>query len=144
MLEDIRVIFSEKDKLLKKLKKSAYENNMEYYLENYGHYFDEMAEYVSNASDATAAANEITEVFANDIFEAYSKNGKMNGRIAMDLNFVMIYYIFPGILKRNEENGKIICDALKDNWNQKFGCGIDYGTYEDILSGFRTKLFGLF
>lgn len=145
MLEDVKVIFSEKDQLLKKLKKPLYESNMEYFIETYGHFITEMTDIVKDAEDKETAAGEMAANFASQVKEAYSgKNGKLNMRIGMDLNFVMIYYVFPALLKTQDENATLIADALKDKWNETMGCGIGYADYDTILSGFRTKIFGMF
>jgi len=82
------------------------------------------------------------ELFCNDVFENYKKFGKVRGGDQMNLNYFMIFFIFPTILTK-EENGEAICNTLRDIWNKKFDANINYTNYDSLYDGFRTKIFGI-
>lgn len=90
-------------------------------------------------SDSPRAA---AEEFCSDVFDAFQKRGRIRGRDQMNLNYFMIYYIFPTILSE-KENGNEICDTLKEQWNIKFKENISYTDYDSLMEGFQTKIFGI-
>lgn len=82
------------------------------------------------------------QLFCEDVFENYKKFGKVRGGDQMNLNYFMIFFVFPTILS-NEENGEAICDVLRDTWNKRFDCNVNYTDYDSLYDGFRTKIFGI-
>ena len=98
MLEQMELMFSDMTQMLKRLKKDTYEANMKTFREKYGHYFQEMVQYVQSEPDQEKAARELGEMFAEKVWNAHQKRGKMGGRTQSDLDFFMIYYVFPAIL----------------------------------------------
>ena len=80
--------------------------------------------------------------FCDDVFISFKKFGKVRGADLMNLNYFMIYYVFPTILAE-EENGKETCDILKDVWNNRFKSNISYTDYNTLMEGFQTKIFGI-
>ena len=99
MLQGIETVFDNKEKMLGHLKKKSYEKNTAEFLERNGHYFQEMAEYVARAEDKEAAAREIGECLVKAVNDHFSnKKGKIDSRTQVDLNFFMIYYVFPSVL----------------------------------------------
>ena len=63
----------------------------------------------------------------------------------LDLNFFMIYYVFPAILKRNHEYAKLLADTLCETWGSSFkNSKIGYTDYETLYKAFREKIFGIF
>ena len=101
-----------------------------------------MISIVAESEDKKAAADSIAECFVTQVFDAYSKNGKVKSRLQMDLNYMMIYYFFPVLLLREDENKTLICDAVRDKWNEVFHTTINYADYETIKAGFKRKIFG--
>lgn len=144
MLDNVSSMFEDKNIFLKKMRRPTYEKNMEVFRTNYAKYFDEILAYVDAAQDKQAAALEICENFATQMKEAYVKKKKISPQLSMDLNLMMIYYVFTGILLTKNPNAELIADAMKAKWNEVFGCSIDYAPYETIREGFAGKLFGLF
>ena len=51
MLEGAASMFDNMGPMLKKLKKNAYEMNMKTFRQTYGHYFQEMTEYIGQSDD---------------------------------------------------------------------------------------------
>lgn len=145
MLQGIEQIFSEKDEMLKHLKKKNFEKNTDTFLEKYGHFFMEMSDYVNAAEDKEAAAKEIGQCIVDAVKENFTnKRGKIDGRTQIDLNFFMIYYVFPTILSTGE-CGTIIADGVRDMWRASFKEGdIQYTDYESLHSSFKEKIFGIF
>lgn len=81
-------------------------------------------------------------VLCQDVQDEFKKFGKVRAVELMNLNYFMIYYIFPSILLE-KENGAEICDILRDKWNDFFKANINYTDYESLMSGFQTKIFGI-
>ena len=73
-----------------------------------------------------------------------NKRGKIDGRTQIDLNFFMIYFVFPSILQIGE-NGTVIADGVRDVWSRSFKDGdIQYTDYDTLYNSFREKIFGIF
>ena len=63
----------------------------------------------------------------------------------MDLNFFMIYYVFPAILMTQSDNAKMMADTLCETWGKSFkDSKIAYTDYDSLYSSFREKIFGIF
>ena len=63
-------------------------------------------------------------------------------RLIIFIPIMMIYYFFPVMLLKEDENRTLICDAVRDKWNEVFRTTINYADYETIKSGFKRKIFG--
>ena len=146
MLQGIENIFEKKEIMLKHLKKKNFEENTEYFKNTFGYFFDEMFEYVEGAEDKNTAADEIACAFIKAVQGKYSgKNGKVSGRDQVDLNFFMIYYVFPTIISYESEYKKLIADAICDKWGSSFkDSKIQYTDYDSLYGSFRHKIFGIF
>lgn len=120
---------------------------MEAFIENHGHYFREMTEYTENASDKETAAKELAVDFTDKVYDAYvsPKKGKIDSAVQTDLNFFMIYYVFPAILLTEHDDAKLIADHLCSRWGEKFkNSKIQYTDYDSLYVSFREKIFGIF
>ena len=63
----------------------------------------------------------------------------------MDLNFFMIYYVFPAILMTQYDDAKLMADTLCETWGNSFkGAKIGYTDYETLHESFKEKIFGIF
>ncbi len=145
MFEHIEEIFTDLEPMLKKLKKLSYETNMKSFREGQGHFIEEMIRYVNSSDDAKQAAVAIGTEFADGVFDAFSRNGKIPGRKQADLNFFMIYYVFPAILLTGDTYADEICTGIKDAWNARFrDTNIGYTDYDTLYNSFRNKIFGIF
>lgn len=143
MLDNVETVFDDMDAMLKKLKKKTYEERMKKFREEHGHYFLEMTQYSqgNNQNDAEVVAN----IFVDKIKERFQVKGKINGRKQADMNFFMIYYVFPAILLTNEENADDVASAVCEKWGAVFkNSKIGYTTYEKLYDSFRHKIFGIF
>ena len=77
--------------------------------------------------------------------ERYEKNGKIKGSLQADLNFFMIYYVFPAILMTQSDHAKLMADTLCETWGKSFKGGkIGYTDYETLHKSFKEKIFGIF
>ena len=145
MFENIDLIFTDLEQMLRKLKKPSYEENMKGFLAKQGHFIDEMIRCVKESDDTDTAAKAVGEEFADAVFNAFSVNGKIKGRKQADMNFFMIYYVFPAILLTNEECADNLCIGLRDAWNARFkDTNINYTDYDSLYNSFRNKIFGIF
>lgn len=147
MLDHVEIIFENMKPMMKKLKKASYKQNMEAFVEDYGHYFREMTDLTENAENKDEAAKEIAEVFAESVEREFasSKNGRISGPLQLDLNFFMIYYVFPALLLTGHEDAALIADHLRDEWGSRFkDSKIQYTDYDTLYGAFREKIFGIF
>ena len=145
MLDHIELIFTDLEQMLRKLKKLSYEENMKKFRATQGHFIDEITGFVKSAPDAREAADEVGKTFADGVFNAFNVGGKMKGRKQADLNFFMIYYVFPAILLTEDTYADEICTGIKNAWNAKFrDTNIGYTDYDTLYNSFRNKIFGIF
>lgn len=147
MLDHVEILFENMQPMMKKLKKKTYQANMEEFLDKYGHYFREMTEITEHAEDKEKAAQQLAVGFADSVEQKFSspKKGRIENVVQLDLNFFMIYYIFPAILKTEHEDAKLIADHIRDEWSRRFrNSDIQYTDYDSIYAAFREKIFGIF
>ena len=146
MLDNIASIFDKQKELMQHLKKKSYEKNMKEFRNSYNHFFFEMTDYVGAAEDKASAAKEIAKIFVDETEKKFAKGlrKKIPGYVQSDLNFYMIYYVFPAILMTLHDDSKLIADTLCDEWRARFKDGqIGYTDYETLLGAFKEKIFGI-
>lgn len=140
-------MFDNMEPMLKRLKKNSYEMNMKTFRQTYGHYFQEMIEYTEQSKDQEQAARTIGNEFAGKVKERFqsSKNGKIKSYVQADINFFMIYYVFPALLLTGHESAKTTADGICAAWGEHFKDGhINYTDYDTLYNSFREKIFGIF
>ena len=144
MLERVETIFDHMGPMLKKVKKKQYEENMKAFRQEYNHYFFEMTDYMK-AEKKEFLAKEIASVFVEAVKRKFEVKGKIKGYLQIDLNFFMIYYVFPAILMTQHEDAVIIADAICEAWGNSFkDSKIKYADYDTIYNSFKEKIFGIF
>lgn len=145
MLEHVESMFDDMSDMMKKLKKVSYENNMKGFRERNAHFFLEMTAYTEQAEDHDAAAGVVADAFVTTVKEAFSVNGRMKSRMQADLNFFMIYYVFPALLLTENEYADLLAKSICNLWGQTFkDSKIGYADYDKIHGAFREKIFGIF
>ena len=145
MLNQVESIFDDMIAMLKKIKKKTYEPRMKDFRERYGHYFTEMTEYLDRMEDKEQAAQDVADAFVAAVKSHAEVKGKIGGRKQVDMNFFMIYYVFPAILLTEHENADDIAQAICKKWGKTFkDSNIGYTTYEKLNESFRNKIFGIF
>ena len=115
--------------------KKEYENRMSTFQAERYAYLRELTE----ATDIAVAS----KTFCDGVHEKFKKFGKVRTGELMDLNCFLIYYIFPSILKNEGERAAAICNTLKDTWNSRFKCDINYTDYDSLMGGFKKKILGI-
>ncbi len=145
MFDQIASMFDDYRAKLKKIKKKTYEERFAAFFTENRACLNDMAQYVRGREDKDVAAGEVANIFAENVFAEYGKDGKLSGSTKADLSIYMIYFIFPSILKLDDTNSKILCDAIRNEWRARTdNPAYDYTTYEDLHGSFQEKLFGLF
>ena len=145
MLDHVEVIFNNMPEMLKRLKKASYAERMEKFRDEHGHFFREMTDAVELAEDRDAKAAEIAGVVVEAARERFTVRGRINGRTQTDMNFFMIYYVFPAVLLEESEVNDLIAGSIRDAWEAKFkDSKIQYADYDRIYGSFREKIFGIF
>ena len=145
MLDHVEVIFNNMPEMLKRLKKASYAERMEKFRDEHGHFFREMTDAVELAEDRDAAAAEIAGVVVEAARERFTVRGRINGRTQTDMNFFMIYFVFPAILMTRSTCADQVAKAIRDQWSRTFkNSDIGYTDYESLLGSFTEKIFGIF
>lgn len=145
MLQGLEVIFSNRTKMLESLKKSSYASYFEEFVDQYGHYFEEMVAYVEMAAEPDKAAIEIGKLIVQAAKSAgVNKKGKIDAKNRSELHMFMIYYVFPTMLKQGGE-GRTLADGVLKVWRKEMkNRDMSYTDYETLYYGFKEKIFGLF
>lgn len=145
MLNQVATMFDNKEEMMKKLKKKVYEKNMGEFRQRNGHYFQEMTAYMDGKTDKEEAAREIAEVLTEAVKEQFTVKGKIKPRTQADLNFFMVYYVFPALLLTEHENATLLADTICSVWSGKFkDSKIGYTDYDKLYGAFNEKIFGIF
>jgi len=145
MLDQVAVVFEDKKKMLRRLKKASYERNMNEFREKYEHFLLEMLDYMAQHAEPERAADEVSEIFTEKVREAFTVRGKISGPVQTDLNFCMIFYVFPAILLTERPDAKLLADRLCEKWGKSFkNSQIGYTDYESLYNSFNEKILGLF
>lgn len=146
MLQGIESIFDNKEEMMKRLKKKSYETHTETFIGNNGHYFREMADYVAQAAEKESAAEEIGECLVQAVKDRFTnKKGKIGSRTQADLNFFMIYYVFPTILGMEQKDSRVIAEGIRTVWSRSFReSDIQYTDYDSLYKTFHEKILGIF
>ena len=135
MAFNINKIFEGLEPFSKISTKKEYENRMNTFLSERYVYLKDLV----GAADVLAASEE----FCDGVHEEFKKFGKVRLGNLMNLNYFLIYYIFPAILKNEGERATAICDALKNVWNSRFKCNINYTDYDSLMAGFQNRILGV-
>ena len=130
---------------LKKIKKKTYEERFKIFYSENRACFSDMTQYVKGREDTKVAADEVANIFCENVFAEYGSRGRLSASDRTDLSLFMIYYVFPSILNLDDANSKLLCDAIRDEWRRRTdNPAYDYTTYEDLHGSFQEKLFGIF
>ena len=145
MLEQMPSLFDgyEKKLVFSSHKRKTYEAYFEDFCKEQGKLLSEMIDLVSAREDKEAAACEVAMCMVDAVNEKYRKWGRVSVKRRTDLGFYLIYYVFPALLLKEEPEGKILADQIRDTWNREMKEKISYADYETIRTSFQDKLLGL-
>lgn len=147
MLENLETIFDNMDGMLKKLKKKSYEENTKQFTLKHGHFFREMMDYIDAADEKEEAAKDIARALGESAENTFGKGAKkkISSSVQADINFFMIYYVFPSILKTEHKDSRLVADSICSEWKERFKSSeISYTDYDSLYNSFREKIFGIF
>ena len=144
MLQQVEAVFENMAPMLKGLKKKTYEANMKAFQEKNNEFFFEMMEQLKFGNKEVIARH-LSNSFVAAVKQIFEKRGKIKGNQQMDLNFFMIYYVFPAILMTQSEDAKLMADTLCETWGNSFkDSKIGYTEYDKLYESFKEKIFGIF
>lgn len=144
MLEHVETMFDGMKDMMKGLKKRSYETRMKTFREINGYFFLEMIRYTEEG-DRESAAKEIADAFTEAVNKKFCVKGRIRSGTQADLNFFMIYFVFPALLLENHENCVLIADSIRDAWRSAFrDSEISYTDYDKLYGAFHEKIFGIF
>ena len=146
MLEQAEKMFDNMERMLYHIKKKVYKERMEQFREKNQEIIAEMTGLVEQATDREAVAAQVAEALADAVEQRFAKRGKIGGRSQMDINLMMIYYVFPAILLTQSECAVLLADAIRDEWRRRFrdSSQIQYASFEELCSNFQEKILGIF
>ena len=145
MLQGIEAVFADRVRMMTSLKKKTYKDFSAEFEGKYANYFSEMREYVEQAEDKKAAADEIGECIMQAVTNTCAnKRGKLDARSRSEASLFMVYYVFPAILKLGD-TGTVIADGVLAACRAGLkNRSLQYVEYDTIYNGFNEKIFGLF
>ena len=144
MLQQVETIFEDMAPMLKGLKKKTYEANMKTFREKNNEFFFNMMDQLK-MGNKEAIAKHLSNSFVAAVKQIFEKRGKIKGSLQMDLNFFIIYYVFPSILMTQSDDAKLMADTLCETWGNSFkNAKIGYTDYDKLYESFKEKIFGLF
>lgn len=146
MLKNLETMFENVDDMIRNLKKKSYEMNMTQFLEKNGHFFQEMTDYVDASEDKQDAAAELAKRVGESVEKRFSQGirRKIPSHVQADVNFFMIYYVFPALLKTEHAQCRLIADSICTEWKKRFKrSAIGYTDYDSLYESFREKAFGI-
>lgn len=145
MKKRMMAMFYDMPRLLKKLKRKVYEENMVYFRKTYGALLEDMVHLVAQDEQPERVANELAEELIQGVRERFAPKGRVGANTQIDLNLFMIYYVFPGLLFIPGENASLLAETICQKWRASFAKSeIRYFPYEEIRDGFKEKIFGIF
>ena len=144
MLQQVEAVFEDMAPMLKGLKKKTYEANMKAFREKNNDFFFSMMDQLK-IGNKEAIAKHLSNSFVAAVKQIFEKRGKIKGNLQMDLNFFMIYYVFPAILMTQSDDAKLMADTLCETWGNSFkDSKIGYTEYDKLYESFKEKIFGIF
>lgn len=146
MLEQAEMMFDNMEEMLYRIKKKVYQERMERFRAKNQETLAEMTGVVEQTADRENAAAQVAEALADAVEHRFAKRGKIRGRSQMDINLMMIYYVFPAILLTQSECAALLADAIRDEWRRRFrdSAQLQYTTFEELCSNFQEKFLGIF
>lgn len=160
MLEQAGAMFDDMAGMLSRIKKKIYGERMTYFRQKNEQTLTEMICFVEQAEvpneaevqkedevhKEEEAAAQVAKALADAVEARFAKRGKINGRTQMDINLMMIYYVFPAILLTESACAVPLADAIRDEWRGRFRDSeqIGYTTYEELSNTFQEKILGMF
>ena len=95
----------------------------------------------SKQEKMNAAALDIVS-WAKNIYDStgrFSKTQKL-----VDMQCMMVFYVFPGILSNSNEEDKLMTDIIIAQWKAAFPkSNISAATFDEINGGFKDTIFGM-
>ena len=145
MLDGTLQMFANYKLKLRKLKKKTYEDRFAEFCEENGSNIDAMLVYVRGREDKSVAAGEVANIVAENVCAEYGRGGRLIGGVKTDISLYMIYFLFPSLLKTEDENASLLCDAIRDEWRIRTkNPAYNYTTYDELHETFQEKIFGVF
>ena len=143
MLQQVEAVFENMAPMLKGLKKKTYEKNMKEFREKHNEFFFSLMDQLKFGNKEVIAQH-LSNSFVAAVKQIFEKRGKIKGNLQMDLNFFMIYYVFPAILMTQSDDAKLLADTLCETWGNSFkDSKIGYTEYDKLYESFKEKIFGI-
>lgn len=141
-LSGIAAVIRECKDPMKQFKKETYQRVFENFHASYKRTYEAVEAVYRQSEDADAwlhvLAGRLAEEAKTEMDACRMKNART--RRQMDMNFALSVYLIPSILKYPAEFSDAFADCILNTWNQVFQTSVGKAGYEEIVSGFRSKL----
>ena len=130
---------------MKKFKKDTYEDFFyNVYRERMGEIYG-MMKTMYRSENKEAEMHEAGAAFAGYAEEQMKKQKFWRRNVYFsDMTFIVVLYVFPGILEMQGEDDKRFVDIINEEWKKKFpSSDMRPGDFKKIQSGFRTRILGI-
>lgn len=144
-VEKLSALYNTAEAELPYFKRNTYEQAFEKYYKANTYIFDEINSELEGQDEEFVSKylDEFSDLFVAIFkaeYDAIDKKGKKSTYVTSH-NSPLVIYVFPAILYYSAKWCKPCVEALTKKWNEAFTeVQIGYGTYEDIKSGFKSKL----
>lgn len=138
-------LFEDMQASLKGFKKKTYPEIFETMMRKYGKVFLCIEQIYQESEDGGKWLKKLAERFAGcaEVMIASEKRKFKRENLQMDCNMFVTTYVLPAILEYKGDMSEPFAETVRDCWNETFGTRLECGTYEHILGGFRTSIFGI-
>lgn len=130
---------------IRSFRKKTYTDFFRQYCEKEKEIYEKLRVLFAESTDLETDMREVSAPLAEKAQELIRKAGRFSrDRELMDLNCVAAFYLLPGILTIESEHAMEFARIITEQWKAAFpDTQLTPGTYEEINSGFRKKIFGI-
>ena len=138
MIEELTAALRDPRPWLELFRRRSYEAAFRDYSRRFGPLYDQAAR---EAEDLPALAGAILDALEED---RRSRRPWARGALRVDEKQVLVAYLSPMLLEREEPRSRELCGVLREAWNSRWPRDA-YQTagFDQIRSGFRTAVMGI-
>lgn len=134
---DLRPLLAEREYFVSSFTKNAYPAAFARYCQQASPVYEWLEQHPETLSDC---AQQIFQL-AQEQLAVGSRSSRQ--RSMEDMSRLLSLYFFPACLAAEGDTGRQLAEAVLAHWNCTFPrMRLRLGRYEDIMSGFKTKIFG--
>lgn len=143
ILKNMEPLFSDMMNRLNKFKKATYEEAFSLYREQNSAFFEELNVMLAAEGENAGFFEEFIDVLISYVSGVIEQTqGKIKKEnLQINFNMFMAVYFMPMILDGRQVHAKELTEEICQKWSKQFKeSNIKAASYEDIASGFKSKL----